>query len=118
MNFKGIKVNINRKRGKIIPNVEKLTPEFIVQNKLFEIDKKIVNDQIQYLLYNVNNRFIGMASIKIGDNNSHIEINKAYQRKGLATLLYNFIEKDLKIKLKPSNDQTSNGKKFWKSRKL
>lgn len=118
IHYKGIKINNKSKIRRIIPNTKKLTPEYFVKNKLFEIDKKLIDKWILYYLYNANNRVIGMASIKINTNNAHIEINKNYQRKGLATFLYNFIEKDLKIKLKPSNTQTKDGKKFWKNRML
>lgn len=39
-----------------------------------------------------------------------------YQRKGLATYLYDYIEKDNKIKLKPSDYLLGPGKAFWKNR--
>ena len=44
-------------------------------------------------------------------------IHGEYQRKGLATALYNHIEKHLGYKLKPNTAQTEDGKEFWKSRK-
>ena len=39
-----------------------------------------------------------------------------YRRKGLATFIYNKIEKDQKIKLKPSDTLFPDGQEFWKAR--
>lgn len=39
-----------------------------------------------------------------------------FKHKGLATYVYNHIEKDLKIKLKPSKQQSRDGKLFWQHR--
>jgi hypothetical protein len=39
-----------------------------------------------------------------------------FKRRGLATYVYNYIEKDLKIKLQPSKAQTKDGKLFWQHR--
>lgn len=39
-----------------------------------------------------------------------------FQRKGIATHLYNHIEKKLKIKLTPHQILLPKGKKFWKAR--
>ena len=38
------------------------------------------------------------------------------RRKGLATYLYDYIESDLRRKLKPSPIQLSDGEKFWENR--
>ena len=45
-----------------------------------------------------------------------VSVNPSYQRKGLATYLYNYIEEDQKVKLKPSNYLLDPGKAFWKNR--
>jgi hypothetical protein len=45
------------------------------------------------------------------------EIDDEFQRKGVGTFLYNYIEKDRKIKLRPSNNVSSDGKAFWKARR-
>ena len=37
-------------------------------------------------------------------------------RQGIATYLYDYIEKDLDIKLRPSNNLSSDGEEFWKNR--
>lgn len=39
-----------------------------------------------------------------------------YRRRGIATTLYNYAEKLLGIKLKPSSSQTDDGKAFWQAR--
>lgn len=39
-----------------------------------------------------------------------------YKHKGLATFMYDYIEKDLEIKLQPSKAQTKEGKAFWQHR--
>lgn len=39
-----------------------------------------------------------------------------FKRRGLATYIYDYIEKDLKIRLKPSKAQTLDGKLFWQHR--
>lgn len=45
-----------------------------------------------------------------------VSVNPSYQRKGLATYLYNYIEQDQKVKLKPSDYLLEPGKAFWKNR--
>ncbi len=66
----------------------------------------------------MNGKIIGKAQIKKNKNYiSWIEIDKNFQRKGLSTYLYDYIEKDLEIKLRPSINQLDDGKAFWKSRK-
>lgn len=49
----------------------------------------------------------------------HVELvitKESYRRKGVATYMYNYIEKDLGIKLKPSKLLLEDGKLFWKNR--
>lgn len=43
-------------------------------------------------------------------------VKPLFQRKGLASFLYDYIENDNKIKLKPSNYLLDDGKAFWKAR--
>lgn len=45
-----------------------------------------------------------------------IFIYPQFQRKGVGSYVYNYIENDMGIKLKPSNDQSMKGKLFWKNR--
>lgn len=73
-----------------------------------------------YLEYKIllNNKQIGYAMMEENTNFvSLVEIHDAFQRSGLNTYLYNYIENDLNIKLVPSKSQSSDGKAFWKSRK-
>lgn len=46
-----------------------------------------------------------------------IRTEDKYKRKGLANLIYDYIEEDQKIKLKPSSTLLSDGKAFWKARR-
>lgn len=45
-----------------------------------------------------------------------VNIEDKFQRKGLATFLYDYIENDLNIKLQPSQTLSSSGKAFWQNR--
>ena len=76
-------------------------------------------DKIISYQYNVylDDKRIGYAEIVKGQNTvDDIEVLKPYRRKGLTTFLYDYIENDLKIKLKPSEYLDPDGKKFWESR--
>lgn len=92
--------------------------------KQLSIDKEIFKitdgkDKITSYQYNVylDGKRIGYAEIVKGQNTvDDVEILKPYQRKGLTTFLYDYIENDLKIKLKPSEYLDPDGKKFWESR--
>ena len=44
------------------------------------------------------------------------EVNSEFRRKGIATYVYDFIEKDLGIKVKPNKTQLDDGVAFWKNR--
>lgn len=46
-----------------------------------------------------------------------VHVNPEHRRKGLASALYNHIEKEHKIKLKPNPTLTDDGEKLWNSRK-
>jgi predicted nucleotidyltransferase len=46
----------------------------------------------------------------------NVEVDKPFKRKGVATFLYNYIEKDQNVKLKPSDSLFPEGKAFWKNR--
>ncbi len=81
------------------------------------IDKVKFNNNIEYDAY-FGSKFIAYVIIKQNSNSIYkIEIlDTQYRRKGLATFLYNYIEKDLNIKLIPSEKQLPDGKAFWKNR--
>lgn len=127
--YKGIKI-LDKPVGKLKRNDKKLTPDDFINSKNYYIVKTFAplnkaknNDYILYVLYNKYNRYLGSAHVYFNEiddiknvGNAHIQIIKAYQRKGLATLLYDFIEKDLKIKLKPSSSPSKDAKLFWKAR--
>lgn len=55
--------------------------------------------------YNLNDMWI---------SDSYVDI--LYRRKGLANFIYNYIEQDQKVKLKPSDYLLDDGELFWKSR--
>jgi GNAT superfamily N-acetyltransferase len=92
--------------------------------KKVTIDKEIFKitdgkDRITSYQYNIylNGKRIGYAEIVKGQNTvDDVQVLKPYQRKGLTTFLYDYIENDLKIKLKPSEYLDPDGKKFWESR--
>lgn len=49
----------------------------------------------------------------------HVELivtNESYRRKGVASFMYDYIEKDLGIKLQPSKHLLPSGQLFWKNR--
>jgi hypothetical protein len=89
----------------------------IIDKEVFKItdgEEKIIS--YQYNVY-LNGKRIGYAEIVKGQNIvDDINVLKPYQRKGLSTYLYDYIEYDLKIKLKPSVYLDPDGKKFWESR--
>jgi len=61
----------------------------------------------------------GYATFKINNNSleAHdLQIKPMFRRKGIASEIYKFVE-ELGNTIKPSNLQTSDGKKFWANRK-
>jgi len=46
-----------------------------------------------------------------------VHVHGEYQRKGIATALYDYIEKDLGIEMEPNWALTDDGEAFWNSRK-
>ena len=91
--------------------------QVFVDKETFKItDGKDKIISYQYNVY-LNDKRIGYAEIVKGQNTvDDIEVLKPYQRKGLTTFLYDHIENDLKIKLKPSEYLDPDGKKFWENR--
>lgn len=86
--------------------------------------KKSFNDSWEYeygsFIYDIyyNDRFIGSFNIKTNSNYiTDAQIyDPIYRRRGLATYIYDYIEKDLNIKLKPSFYLLKDGEAFWKGR--
>lgn len=103
------------------PTDKSLLSKIQIQKELIKIPKDQFRPKnIYYTEYRIllNGKVIGKAEIKKNKNYiSWIEIDKNFQRKGLSTYLYNYIENDLEIKLRPSINQLDEGKEFWKSRK-
>lgn len=80
------------------------------------IQKAITGFGVIYEVF-LNKKLIGHAEIDKGDKNiTVVDINNNFQRKGVATYLYDYIEKDLGRKLKPSNTLLPDGEAFWKAR--
>lgn len=127
--YKSIKI-LDKPLGKLKKNDKKLTPDDFINSKNYYIVKSFVplklvkkNDYILYTLYNKYNRYLGSAHVYFSEiddinniGNAHVQIIQSYQRKGLASFLYDYIEKDLKIKLKISSDPSKDAKAFWKNR--
>lgn len=63
------------------------------------------NKNIGYALYDPISRTI-----------EDISVQEEFRQKGIATLLHDYIEKDLRIILKPNSTQTWYGKAFWENR--
>lgn len=84
--------------------------------KHIKIDK---NDDGKFIIYYIiyNGLPIGDACYnKINGWVGNINIDKEHQRKGLATYLYNYIEKEHGVILRPSRTQLGDGDAFWKNR--
>lgn len=80
------------------------------------IKKKISLDQIYYHIYYFDKDigivgYLPQDKVVIG-----IVIDDPYRRKGLATYVYDYIEKDQNVKIKPSQTLSYDGKAFWKNR--
>lgn len=87
--------------------------EFLSKVKI----KKVLNKE--YISYEAfyNNKYI--AGVDFDPKTKtvwDVWVGPNYRRKGLATFIYNKIEKDQKIKLKPSETLFPDGQEFWKAR--
>ena len=80
--------------------IQKIPDGHHIRYKLFHN-----NDHIGDVWYDFHRGFV-----------TSVEIDWELQRKGIITHVYNYIEKDQKIKLKPSTELTDAGKAFWKNR--
>lgn len=69
-----------------------------------------------YYRYDNKNNLIGKVYVKLGSNSAHVEIHKDFRRQGIASYVYDYVERDLNIKLKPNSNQLDDGKEFWKNR--
>ncbi len=99
------------------PKNKKLLNELKIERKLKHRQPPVLNEVYAYNIYH-NNKQIGYVWV----NKTNSLINKVeildsdYMRQGIATYLYDYIEKDLDIKLRPSNNLSSDGAEFWKNR--
>jgi ribosomal protein S18 acetylase RimI-like enzyme len=66
----------------------------------------------------VDDTFVGdLHVVKDGEWVAYgVRVLPDWQRRGIATQLYNYAEKLLGVKLKPSSSQTDDGKAFWQAR--
>ena len=81
-----------------------------------KIQKVLNKEYISYEAF-YNNKYI--AGVDFNPKTKTIWdvwVGPNYRRKGLATFIYNKIEKDQKIKLKPSDTLFPDGQEFWKAR--
>lgn len=90
--------------------------------KDYDLLKQLVvkrNNGVGYLLYITYLSKLEIAKLHFNKNKNYvynIEVKEEFRRKGVADFLYNYIEKDLDIKLKPSSFLLSDGKAFWEHR--
>ena len=84
-----------------------------------KIDKKISINNKNDIIYNLyhNNKLITQAFVITKRKSKDALIYNDYKSKDVTKLLFDYIEKDLKLNLKPSlNELVGNGKKFWENR--
>lgn len=100
--------------------IKRLTKSNPKNEKLLEtlyIVKNQYQDGIIYYVTNDNQEKIANAIYFYGNKYiTKISVEKAFSRQGVATWLYNNIEKDLGIKLEPSRVLFPDGELFWENR--
>lgn len=118
---------IKRKFTKRNPRNEKLLKTLkikkIIPDKLTKIDYPEFNDfyvdkgDIAYLVEDLNHNNLGFAIYQMPNKSIRgVSILENYQRQGIASFLYDYIEKDLHIRLRPSSILLSDGEAFWENR--
>ncbi len=81
-----------------------------------EVKKDFPPYGVKYEVY-LGKRRIAFADIDHGSTEiSLVQVNEGYKLRGVATFLYDHIEKDLGRKLKPSEALIEDGEAFWKAR--
>lgn len=101
---------------KITKRFKKLNPTDHNLISKLTVKKSFPGYGIMYEVY-LGKKRIGFADIDKGKTEiSFVDINTEYRRKGVSTFLYDYIEKDLGRKLKPSEDLIEDGQAFWKNR--
>lgn len=82
-------------------------------------EKSFLHEFANIFELNITNfsKLIGLAIYDKEENHiNNVYIHSNFRRKGLATYLYDYIEQDQNIKLKPNNKQLTAGKAFWANR--
>lgn len=87
--------------------------EFLKQIKISKDNgEKFIMYYIEY-----DGKNIGMACYnKVTEWVGYIDIDEKYQKMGLATYLYDYIESEYNITLRPSRILLGAGEAFWKNR--
>lgn len=110
INERGFMIRIKRKN----PIDHEFLKKIEIQKSVNFLDNGIW--QIDYNVY-LNNKIIGFATILSNRNFiREMQIEKKFQRKGVMSYLYDYIEKDRNIKLIPSENLLKDGRLFWKNR--
>lgn len=105
-----IRIKRNPRSEKIIDGLiikkRRIRSEPPVFHELFSYDIYYQNEKIGYVWVNKTNNWVNKVEI----------IYPEYRRQGINSYVYDYIEKDLSIKLKPSGNLSSDGAAFWKNR--
>lgn len=68
----------------------------------------------------VSTNIVGTAEFELDTDGllyaRHVIVDANYQRQGIATAMYNFIEACYKTKIKPARLQTKDAERFWEDR--
>lgn len=102
---------IRIKRKKTNPNDYDLLKNIEIR-KDFDTKNKIID----YRIYLNNKRIAYMSFDPEYNQVFDVKVSPEFRRKGLATFVYNYIEKDRNVKLEPSQILLPDGKEFWKNR--
>lgn len=96
------------------PKNEKLLKQLIIKKE--KLGDHPLNENIVYKIKH-GGKFIAEVHVNLKHNFiDDIFMDPVYQRQGLGTFIYDYIEKDQNIKLKPSEYLSSKGEAFWKTR--
>ncbi len=115
VNEGGFMIRIKKKKSnpqnkKVIDGIiikkRRIRSEPPVFHELFSYDIYYQNEKIGYVWVNKTNNWVNKVEI----------IYPEYRRQGINSYVYDYIEKDLNIKLKPSGNLSSDGAAFWKNR--
>jgi hypothetical protein len=91
--------------------------EGVIHNKdgvVFKVVKTTNDEDVEYTIHDQSGQDVGSALIEA--DRRQVMINESHQRQGLASALYDYIEKDRGESFKPEKLLTKEGVAFWKSR--